>query len=932
MNNKSIFVHNNNIHLIIPLILGIAVASIFIFRPFFSSVVQETANSCGSIITPDGKVMAADCGGYTTVYTCNCVKSVAVCDQRKSQCRLVNGVCVAPYRIGASCADLAFATLEWKSCSSYVTPIGGGGGAACTECKREDNCPAARQTGDPCGWAVDGTRKYECKCKRESSCSETNVAPTPVTTIQFCTESTTNCSDTTTVSTSPTIVVNDNVSEPVYLKALGGVIPTGSGSRGLVYKWTLDDLRDSYNCANPYDACSDEDVTNISTNIMNQVVEGHSYKVTYWVGTLNKCNSDIKWSQPLSSYFKVDYTPEILTASINGQSGTETDDDNALTCSDNNPFTFTVRYRDKDGVNDLRSLVFWIDDAWPNSGLAPQTSHGLLRNINGVYSTVGYECDGTCSWGVTGVSVPNSDPVLCTDSDLITDLIGSDSRCISPTTAWSATSIRVVNANVVDVTYKIWLYEDIGDNLNIYLRAWDKYTAKTLWIDSGDWIFDKNPPDITISDDPTIVGSNSLSFDWSVTDDLTGVSEIRGSAYLAVPGLVDSPIDDETSGITEYLLDGSDPRDLWFVSNPTSRTETINLKQNEGNQIGFTASAVDGVCNMGDGPTTIQELDSPWTATRGGYIYSQNGTLLNTRSLAVPGHKITENKPLWYPPYRFHLGDLETEPQNNDIALSSELYLIGTTSNFETLNPNNNPAQGPGVSGVVKDFSGSLYKLFYDGVIRRSASNVQVSPIPLTATSITGNVSDLAECNPLNDICVFYRDGDLQVSSTDESNPFTCDRSSIFLVTGQLIVDPDIVRGSDIMDGCVFVVSGDVTINEGANHADPAGCTPGALANDLVCYPPYDKLEAMILTDGKISIKPNVEILLNEGLLVHGSLIAQGIGESTGIIWQRSLKLINNARFPSLVVHYDPVHLGLINRYVDMDSGGYVKDVGFKSY
>ena len=142
-----------------------------------------------------------------------------------------------------------------------------------------------------------------------------------------------------------------------------------------------------------------------------------------------------------------------------------------------------------------------------------------------------------------------------------------------------------------------------------------------------------------------------------------------------------------------------------------------------------------------------------------------------------------------------------------------------------------------------------------------------------------------------------------------------CSNNTVIFVSGNLVIRPPVKIDSLNKDACIFVVQGNVTIEEGENSS-----IGGVFA--------YDSIHAYILSDGKVIIQS--ETGKEEGSILDGIYINGGYHARLGTSITRSLRLQERLLFPFLAVDYHPKY-GVLAKTL---FGGYLTlqktEVGFK--
>ncbi|MCA9377022.1 hypothetical protein KC685_03825 [Candidatus Dojkabacteria bacterium] len=503
---------------------------------------------------------------------------------------------------------------------------------------------------------------------------------------------------------------------------------------------------------------------------------------------------------------------------------------------------------------------------------------------------------------------------------------------------------------------------------------------------------DFTPPVFTMSD-LVVAGSQEINFTWNAKEPIlsnqSGFKKVVLDSYFSPPP-PPSVIGNITLGHErEYnfvpnlidLLNHGDTH-LYADSNyHESIVEKIDLLDLNEGSLGFYGGALDNACNFSrcngensyssdnqgytpeDGSCLSQDIGETWVVTRGGNVYSSGGYDLNMYPiLPYTGSqsKLTPQADLFEDPFRiqvFYPRD-DASVSLDDIKISSGLLMAGNS----TLNG----VEDYLYSGFIKrDYPASqdrnadpqykdLVELYREVKSRSDAlgeekffemtyqNNVQISNNSSTPLSF-GTISP-SQCPDNYKYCVF-RPVDFYSTSNVEFQPgFTCNRPTIIFVPGNLTVNPDLVRRGSISNGCLFIVRSSISIESGNLRQSPMLMPPEICRTDLTdtdCYPIYDLLEGFFLTDGKITIQedntnPTIpgSSNVNDALHVRGALIAKGetgVNRATSAIENyRTLRLVLNNRFPTLVIHGDPRYYEMVKDAFGMYQYSYSTDIGFK--
>jgi hypothetical protein len=849
----------------------------------------------------------------------------------------------------------------------------GGGPPTCTDtCGCTPSSPGAEwiEGNAPANYIPACVNSTSCDGKRTdcSSCGQTKywykpnpmlAAPSSPINYEYCING--SCTTLSNDPNNPTIFNLPTTADNVFIRTNTPTVP--ELGRGLRYKYQLNNLSDGFNpstCGNgttgfPYDRCQTDIEDRRTWGIANLVntagLDNPSYSIKFNNGVLLNCTADVIYENSnIVGYFKYNKPPIVKSISkLVSLSGTETDSDNATTCSDNNPFTFTITYSDPDGNAELSAMRFWIDTQTPSASRVNRSIHAEATQVSNSIRLTGMTCNsnGTgCGWNLHNPNY-NSERSLIMVGSGFRDLLPGQAGADNPIGSATITDIVRPNSTDIQVTFKVWIDDDISNpadnSVKLYAKAVDIWGLQTSWPEMDSHIIDFDPPVITMPSDFTIIGGNSVRVDWSVTDAISGVSDVWGHAdYLSnPPGSVSGPISHlSPTGTKNYRIDDpTETRPLWrYSGNPVvSGQEEIDLQLNIGNIIGFKLDAVDRACNLRTSPTTNQSLGDAWLTSKGGNVYSAGGTDINPRAVSDDGFFLTRDNSLWDGAFRVKLDDPNTVTipgKFNDIAPSTGFYSVGVNS-IEYPSAIDNPSLG---FALINYSNSKLSKPLYNELFENSNKlyGVDVAIVDIGSIDInTGSMSQSSQipgCEQSGKKCLVRVNGNLSIQTQIANKPFVCDKPTVFLVSENVNLQPNILKGTDPMDGCMVLAKGTVSINTGQNQLLNPLCNTSAITNSSICYPAYDILELFIYTDGEIIINDDPRPLLSEGLLVRGSLLAIGEGTNPPAIkWGRTLQLVGNGRFPSIVAHYDPVYLGISRGIFYFDFPAYSVDVGYKS-
>lgn len=428
-----------------------------------------------------------------------------------------------------------------------------------------------------------------------------------------------------------------------------------------------------------------------------------------------------------------------------------------------------------------------------------------------------------------------------------------------------------------------------------------------------DWTVDLHPP-IAEELSHTVISADRFNFNWNFSD-FIGIKRVVGNARATEGGEVRGPIDDITSGVLSYEI-GSAPtgtelyngNSLWKLDSNT-RSELIDMKDNEGNAFEFVINAFDNACNAGEHIYNLN-LGSPWIITKGGIVFSSGGANITVQN--VEGNEPFSQDSYWTGAFRF---------LKDEADLSSEI-LTGGSSNLPTLI---NGAKLGSVRVTQYSDMNNRSNYWYGELSRRFTHRSLVNPEEYTILTFPSNTvlsektSNIVSgsdgeigCNE-DTTCVVTVEGNLTINEN-----YLCDTRTAFLVNGNITVNPNVIA-SNTASGCIFVSSNDITIADGQYHS--SGST----------YPKYDVVDGYFIADGNINIpEGDKDKDVRDGLIVRGGLVSFGTEGNKSISFGRSLKLVDNNAFPTLAVHADNRYLNFAAKVFGGHHETFKREVGFK--
>lgn len=462
----------------------------------------------------------------------------------------------------------------------------------------------------------------------------------------------------------------------------------------------------------------------------------------------------------------------------------------------------------------------------------------------------------------------------------------------------------------------------------------------------GNTYIDLRPPIVNIEalDTTNIQTSEILRVPWNATDDESGLASIFGEAEQSITSSA-LPIKDITAlsngdpeisttqgglyypWITKNGVIGDTPFDstyyLWnsqITNFPSqyARSEDINIGNNDEGGFEFNAFGVDRACNMSDNPgsSTFEDLFAPWMITKAGFVYSEGSVNIDLRDLSGSMNLCPDSNQSCsaFSNYPYNIArnylDVTTEWIGSNQQLLGQVFDTGTPTKNHTRN-------NLFASSSYNDLNNQLW---FEELREKALKNINKSD------SNFKHISDYAQGTlpskaanigcPADKTCIVERNSNLNINSD-----FNCNRKVLLFVTGNLTIDGDISNNNST-NGCIFIVQGNVTIQD----MDPTGSHKSP---DGANFPRYDLIEAFIISDGQINI-PQVDsgVDVRDGLKVHGGLLA--FGGNPAVLMERSLKLKDNANYPTYILHHDTRYFEIAKKIFAGDQETFKKEIGFK--
>lgn len=607
----------------------------------------------------------------------------------------------------------------------------------------------------------------------------------------------------------------------------------------------------------------------------------------------------------------------------------------------NNPVAVEAKYSSSVDVKTLEAVYFWMS----KTGTAPteiqwlgaSRSSGKTRN-NYSFGFMVRKVSG--SWKEIYVPYLGDKMYWVKVAE-----VGSDFTIEGPTgkamvritnLALSQTNKVVSNFNIefLNKDSKVDIYEQVYQGkYDVYAMAndtfgftpYDNYTnpdklnklpykANQIrfykdWRKGDQWTVDLTPPTV----DPlsmTINGPTEVSLFWNSQDNETRITNSVGNAFRLKQDMIkNAEITYPYPGGSTFLLNFQKESDLigkltgdnilWKVLNLASREEKMGLGLNRGGYVDFFVTTFDLACN-----STTKQLRfklGEWIQSRGGFFFSQGGTSVDVRELSSN---------VWLLSDLFEYGFTESTAD-----LSTEL-LTGTVDSVLNLRILLNRNASYRVTNITNPYTKDIYYTYFKKL--KNVSPDVMTQIDPAIKSLNGKLSDYClEGYCADKVYVANVEGNLAVSKG-----FLCDGRGVFLIKGDLNIEPDF-KGVKKSDACVFIVNGNINIGKGDDHTTSTSMG-------------FDVIEAYMMSGGVINIL-NENKPLNarkDALIVEGGLIAFGKDPDTGVSINIARELHLQDRHPYPVVNVvNHVKYGkLINALFGGEKLVFKSEIGLKPF
>ncbi|KXK26575.1 MAG: hypothetical protein TR69_WS6001000581 [candidate division WS6 bacterium OLB20] len=415
----------------------------------------------------------------------------------------------------------------------------------------------------------------------------------------------------------------------------------------------------------------------------------------------------------------------------------------------------------------------------------------------------------------------------------------------------------------------------------VHVHASDIPGANSGWIADDLWKVDLNPP--VVGATLNLLSETSFNVTYSANDSLSGVlatakscsSNLQGNESIVL--MQDAPAVNPNS----QNFTGSQTRQTCF-DNATGQTRYSVSNTPRDGSFSFDWNATDYACNRAPSVTAQLRLKKPWLMTVDGDLFSRLGisqtTIADIERIQSLFLTDQHNRVPYLSDYNFMSGQNSLPARDSELDFAVRSYLDANGKPRDEL----------------------AYESWYDLADAQLESRLQASQQltaqgPVTFADVTthqiaqtlGSASiqpdGFPASEPQDRLNVIRVQGDLRL------NRVTCNTKTVFLVSGNLTLEPEIGLqdnpAADIVNGCLFLVKETTTILPGQSAGTPGDTTPD-----------FDTVAGFIVTRS-IQIPPDPQF---NALRVTGSIIA-----SENNTFDRDAGVVLNQLSPSEIIYYD---------------------------
>ncbi|KXK26580.1 MAG: hypothetical protein TR69_WS6001000586 [candidate division WS6 bacterium OLB20] len=482
----------------------------------------------------------------------------------------------------------------------------------------------------------------------------------------------------------------------------------------------------------------------------------------------------------------------------------------------NNPLTVRVTYDDPDGRADLNRLEVWLGD---NNSPAP----GATAVSTSASASLAYGGGSNHTLYAAGGSSRSIDSNNSGNQAVLTS--GSNTQSIvavsgsTTGTAYALPRIVSTTATSVVVDWQLGLFNSsaFDGDVRIYARAVDQSGVAAGWSIIDTWRVDLRYPNPVAN----LTLRNQTAFD------VTYSANDATSPVLSYSKTCTSSLAASESITLNQVAPGASPNSRTFTGNQNQNPcfdnlagttyYTVNNTPRDGT-LRFNWTAKDSACNTAPSTSADLRLKPPWMMTVDGDTFTSQGirqtSINDINTINNPNLPDQHNRVPYLSDYNFMLetGSLPAKDTERDLAVDD----------YDDLN-----GKPRAEFGFPDWFS------FVDARILRNLPANQIATVngPQTFSDVTSQQVAQALGMTGVEINGFAGTGDAKVNVIKvignlTLNRVSCNTKTIFLVTGNLTINPESRISddprNDVINGCMYVVAGRTTVLPGQN-ADVLG-------------------------------------------------------------------------------------------------------------
>ena len=581
----------------------------------------------------------------------------------------------------------------------------------------------------------------------------------------------------------------------------------------------------------------------------------------------------------------------------------------------NNPLTMTVTYTDNDGIADMRYLGIWLaeNNATAPVSLPPAAARtqygaiGILRRdpATGIIKMISFGPGSEINYPGN-----NSGQAICT-------IAGSNNQTTTGckvnslpgnAVAYAYPKTITPSGNSIIIQWELGLIgaTQFNGNLLIYGYVDDIQQVPYGWTSLLGWNWKGDLTRPVSTNTLSLTSANTFNINYTATDNnaILAYSKTCKATQVTTPPVTITRTSPAGGSVTFNSVSATP---VPCIDNLTGNIGySVNASAVD-NVVEFSLTATDVACNAGSGAPAVLRLLSPWLMTTNGDTYSKNGyspnPLINIATIvdSAIDEGLSSVPSLSTLPPR-NLGIVNNKaPYLSDYAYIDAI----STSVARSSRRNLNVLSYNDLNGTPRPSTGKA--TWYDFLLDKIDTNIPASTgrrKTLTPGAYGTTASDSYLTSALNTTgiglvpngpagtTVESRVVAVQVNGDLVLRRMICDSKLIFVINGNLAIDPDfkiiesgVLANSTNMNGCLFIVKGVTTIGTGRNK------TPAGSSNAQ-----YDLVNTFIITDSFQAIGDANK----DGLQVRGGVIT-----NQNNTFSRDLGVVLNQNAPSEIFRYD---------------------------